>query len=130
VCPHLSHLLPNGDHPASGGSPMSDEDIDIDAELGDLIAYLKRSRGFDLTGYKRPGLLRRVQKRIGSLKIDSVAAYTDYLEVHPDEFDHLFDTILINVTSFFRDEAVWDAVRKDIVPKLIDSKPSDETIRV
>ena len=36
--------------------------------------------------------------------------YIDYLEVHPEEFGRLFDTILINVTAFFRDPSAWEAI--------------------
>ena len=49
----------------------------------------------------------------------SYAEYQDYLEVTPDEFRELFDTILINVTAFFRDRAAWDYVEKDVIPALI-----------
>ena len=34
--------------------------------------------------------------------------YIDYLEMHPDEFVELFNTVLINVTAFFRDPPAWE----------------------
>ena len=42
------------------------------------------------------------------IKIVSMKDYTDYLEVHPEEFALLFNHLLINVTSFFRDQPAWD----------------------
>jgi len=43
-----------------------------------------------------------------SVEIETYSEYEDYLEVHPDEFIQLFNTILINVTSFFRDYSIWN----------------------
>jgi two-component system CheB/CheR fusion protein len=54
----------------------------------------------------------------------------DYLEVHPEEFTKLFNTILINVTGFYRDEPAWDYLGREIIPRILAAKPSDEPIRV
>lgn len=99
-------------------------------EFEALLAYIKRNRGFDFTGYKRSSLIRRIQKRIQTLGIESYADYTDYLEVHPDEFPRLFDTILINVTNFFRDAAAWEYISRDIIPSILANKKATEPIRV
>jgi two-component system, chemotaxis family, CheB/CheR fusion protein len=103
---------------------------DRDPELEALLDYLKRNRGFDFTGYKRPSLTRRIQKRMQSIPVDSYAAYRAHLESNPDEFEDLFDTILINVTSFFRDEDAWDVLRAEVVPQLLAQKSPHEPIRV
>jgi two-component system CheB/CheR fusion protein len=50
--------------------------------------------------------------------------------VHPDEFEQLFNTILINVTSFFRDKTAWDHLRDDILPHLLNIKSTSEPFRV
>ena len=68
----------------------------VDPAFEHLLEYLRDSRGFDFTGYKRSTLMRRVNKRMEALPVDSYADYRDYLEVHPDEFTPLFNTILIN----------------------------------
>ena len=56
--------------------------------------------------------------------------YTDYLEVHPDEYEQLFNTILINVTEFFRDPPAWEYLRETGVPVLLEDKPPTRAIRV
>src|SRR5436305_12073925 len=109
---------------------MTDEQTPPDPALEELLAYLRRNRGFDFTGYKRTSLDRRIRKRMQAVGINSFAEYTDYLEVHPDEFGQLFNTILINVTSFFRDPAVWDYLREEIAPRLAAARQNGETIRV
>ncbi|MHB8629923.1 MAG: CheR family methyltransferase [Aggregatilineales bacterium] len=104
--------------------------LDTTAGLEALLTYLKRNRGFDFTGYKRAGLTRRIDKRMQAVSIEHYAEYIDYLEVHPDEFAHLFDTILINVTSFFRDANIWEHLRDETIPHIIAEKKPGDPIRV
>jgi two-component system CheB/CheR fusion protein len=101
-----------------------------DKQFENLLSYLQQNRGFDFTGYKRPSLMRRVKRRMQIVNVDGFVDYLDYLEVHPEEFSHLFNTILINVTSFFRDSAAWEYLGKEIVPRILGEKKPDETIRV
>src|SRR5437879_3593548 len=89
-----------------------------------LLEYLKRTRGFDFAAYKRPSLMRRIQKRMQAVGISGFTAYVDYLEVHPDEFVELFNVILINVTAFFRDEASWEYLRGEALPPVIAALPT------
>src|SRR5204862_8236062 len=99
-------------------------------EFEALLEYLKQHRGFDFTGYKRLSLQRRVGKRMQSLRVERYGDYLDYLEVHPEEFGQLFNTILINVTAFFRDTAAWEFLAADVIPQLIAGKQPHEPIRV
>src|SRR6185436_16498660 len=93
--------------------------VEHDPKFEALLDHLKHSRGFDFSGYKRASLMRRVHKRMLVVGIEDHESYLDYLEVHPDEFTELFNTILINVTSFFRDGADWDFLRQEVVPAII-----------
>jgi two-component system CheB/CheR fusion protein len=95
-----------------------------------LLDYLKRTRGFDFTAYKRPSLMRRIEKRMQAVSIAGFADYMDYLEVHPDEFAQLFNNILINVTGFFRDESAWDLLRETVIPALIGDPASNQPVRI
>ena len=63
------------------------------ADLETLLDFLKRTRGFDFTGYKRATLERRITKRLQSIGCKDFAEYLDYLEVHPEEFGQLFNTV-------------------------------------
>ncbi|MGA7119645.1 MAG: CheR family methyltransferase [Polyangiaceae bacterium] len=99
-------------------------------ELERLLEFLRRTRRFDFSGYKQASLMRRIEKRMRAVGLSSYAEFIDYLEVHPDEFPHLFNTILVNITSFFRDSAAWERVVQDVVPRLLDAKAPNEPIRV
>ena len=109
---------------------MSGREITSDAAFEALLQFLKRSRGFDFTGYKRASLERRFRRRMDTVACKSFGDYLDYLEVHPEEYQALFDTLLINVTDFFRDPPTWDQVRDDALPLILDGKPADEPLRV
>src|SRR4051795_977628 len=98
-------------------------------EFEALLDFVKNERGFDFTGYKRPSLVRRVTKRMETLAIPSYDEYRRYLEAHEEEFVDLFNTILINVTGFFRDPQAWDYVRTDVVPRIVEARAGDQ-IRV
>ena len=101
-----------------------------DPEFENLLVYLRQSRGFDFTGYKRSTLMRRVCKRMQSLSVENFGDYLDYLEVDPEEFNYLFNTILINVTAFFRDLSAWEYIAEEVLPNLIKNKKSSDQIRI
>src|SRR3954470_3435772 len=93
-----------------------------DPEFEQLLAFVRDARSFDYTGYKRPTLERRVRKRMEAVGSPSYADYREYLERAPHEFEELFDTILINVTSFFRDPPAWQFVAEEVIPRLLEQK--------
>ena len=95
-------------------------DTTTTSDLERLLEFLKQSRGFDFTGYKRASLERRIARRMEDVGVKSHADYIDYLEVHPDEYVLLFNTILINVTGFFRDPDTWETLRETTVPELVE----------
>ncbi|MEH1880863.1 CheR family methyltransferase [Nostoc sp.] len=101
-----------------------------DPEFENLLIYLRQNRGFDFTGYKRSTVMRRVSKRMQSLTIENFEGYLDYLEVYPEEFNYLFNIILINVTTFFRDSSAWEYIGEQILPNLIKNKKTSEQIRI
>jgi two-component system, chemotaxis family, CheB/CheR fusion protein len=101
-----------------------------DSELVALLDYVKESRGFDFTGYKRSSLTRRIRKRMDTLHFSRFGDYHGYLERDGDEFADLFNTILINVTSFFRDPDIWQFLAENVVPEIVAARRPDQPIRV
>jgi two-component system, chemotaxis family, CheB/CheR fusion protein len=101
-----------------------------DESFESLLRYLRDSRGFDFTGYKRTSLMRRVRHRMDQAGCGTFEEYLDVLEASSDEFASLFNTILINVTAFFRDAEAWDFVRTDVIPRILAERPPADPIRV
>jgi two-component system, chemotaxis family, CheB/CheR fusion protein len=100
------------------------------AGLSELLDHLKRNRGFDFSGYKLASLERRIAKRMAAVEVDGYGDYLDLLQVNPDELAELFDTILINVTCFYRDKPAWDYVASEVVPAIVEATAPAEPIRV
>src|ERR1700742_1527145 len=95
-----------------------------------VLDYIKEARGFAFTGYKRTSLERRVRRRMGQVSVGDYAEYIDHLQVTPEEFEALFNTILINVTSFFRDPEAWDFLRTEAVPAILAERSPVDPVRV
>jgi two-component system, chemotaxis family, CheB/CheR fusion protein len=105
-------------------------DSAVGTEFENLLEYLRVSRGFDFGAYKRATLARRIEKRMQAVGVLKHDEYLDYLQVHQEEFGELFNTILINVTSFFRDPEAWAYLREHLVPDLIAWRSASEHLRI
>ena len=87
--------------PRAGGMTRAAPPPDPDFEA--LLEHLRLHRGADFTGYKRASLMRLVDRRLAATGATDYRSYQDLLEADPGEFARLFDGLLVNVTSFFRD---------------------------
>ena len=111
---------------------MTDTSYDETDEPGleELLVFIRDSRGFDFTGYKRTSLTRRIRKRMQEAGADNYVDYRDKLESSAEEWGNLFNTILINVTGFFRDAEAWSYLQREIMPELIADTEGADEIRV
>src|SRR5262249_51218146 len=100
-----------------------------DVTLKDLLQELAEQRGFDFRGYKKTTLERRFRKRMFQLNIGTYAEYGDYIRNNPDEANALLNTILINVTEFFRDPPAWEVLRNNVLPPMLKSLKSGASFR-
>jgi two-component system, chemotaxis family, CheB/CheR fusion protein len=100
-----------------------------EATLDAVLEFVRDTRGFDFTGYKRSSVQRRVAKRMSDLGIERYEDYLDRLQLNSDEFVELFNMILVNVTGFFRDPRSWEFYATTIIPQLLASRPADAPIR-
>jgi len=62
-------------------------------------------------------------------QIDRIAAYVKLLQENPQETELLFKELLIGVTSFFRDPAAWEQIKKDVIPVLLSLRPAGGIVR-
>ena len=101
-----------------------------DTTLDALLEFVKETRGFDFTGYKRSTIQRRVAKRMAAVGAERYDEYVDYLELHGEEFAELFNTLLINTTGFFRDPPAWEYLSEEVAPQLLATRAPDSPLRV
>src|SRR5579885_1255092 len=90
-----------------------------DVTLKELLQELAEERHFDFRGYKKSSLERRFRRRMFQLNLAGYAQYGEFVREHPDEINQLLNTILINVTEFFRDPPAWEILRHEILPSLL-----------
>jgi two-component system, chemotaxis family, CheB/CheR fusion protein len=85
-----------------------------------LLGEVRHRAGIDFREYKVPTILRRVSRLMSSGGFGSLAEYLGYLRRHPDEYARLTRTLLINVTEFFRDPLLFEYLRDEVMPQLIE----------
>jgi two-component system CheB/CheR fusion protein len=105
-------------------------DDDDEQALLDIFTYLRVRTGHDFTNYKRPTVLRRIERRLAVREIASLPEYARFVRARPEEAEALLRELLISVTNFFRDAAVWERVAATVIPKLFAGKSSDDHVRV
>ncbi len=104
-------------------------------EAGDIqavITLLQQKAGQDFSAYKRGTLERRIQRRMGlrGLPAGAITRYHDELARNEEECRLLAEDLLINVTSFFRDKAVFDLLESEVIPELIGNLAPNQALRI
>lgn len=87
--------------------------------LAPLLEQLRERSGIDFASYRRPTILRRLQRRMVTLKLPHLDDYLRYLASHPEEYRRLVASFLIKVTEFFRDPELFSVLRERVLPELI-----------
>ena len=95
-----------------------------------IYAKLLLKRNVDFSYYKQSTIRRRIQKRMGILKLDKVSDYLEYLQNDKAEQDRLFDELLIPVTEFFRDSHVFENIENALIPNLLKAKSANMPLRI
>src|SRR3982751_2179997 len=117
--PYIRRPTPNGDEVEKEAYRQADD-------LGRVFLSLKKQMGVDFSGYKESTLIRRVNRRMALHRIEKLSRYARYLRNNKKETEALFDDLLINVTRFFRDEALFQALKRRFLPTLLKNKKKDQ----
>ncbi|MGA3403633.1 MAG: chemotaxis protein CheB, partial [Acetobacteraceae bacterium] len=100
--------------------------------LPEIIDLLRTKTVHDFTLYKPGTLQRRIERRMAmaSIETGNMARYLDMLRGNPTELDLLSRDLLINVTSFFRDQKVFDLLAAKVIPELVERREDDHPLRI
>jgi two-component system, chemotaxis family, CheB/CheR fusion protein len=110
-----------GAHP---GAVLGKED------LAPVLQLLRSGTDVDFTPYKSTTLVRRVTRRMVLLKKERLGDYAKLLRDNPAEVEALYQDILINVTSFFRDPETFEALKAQVLPALLKDRSRRDPLRV
>jgi two-component system CheB/CheR fusion protein len=109
--------------------PNPDHDEKNQSALEKIVILLRTQSGHDFSLYKKSTIHRRIERRMGLHQIAKIADYVRYLRENPHETDLLFKELLIGVTNFFRDTAVWEQLKDKVIPDLLASRPKGGLLR-
>ena len=98
--------------------------------FGKILNLLRIRSGVDFAYYKQATIQRRISRRIALSMQGGVDEYFVFLKENKTELDVLYQDLLIPVTSFFRDTAIFDNLKEHIFPLLFKSKPENDTVRI
>ena len=89
------------------------------SELQAILSLIESRTHVDFQAYKPATMLRRIERRMAVTHVDSMAAYAQYLEQHPEEVANLARAFLIKVTEFMRDPEAFVFLKEHILPARI-----------
>jgi len=95
-----------------------------------VTEIMRRATGVDFTHYKASTLQRRIKRRMMLHRLGSLTDYEEHLRRTPTEVEELYQDILISVTSFFRNPDAFEALARDVFPKLISACAAGEKVRL
>ena len=99
-------------------------------DLHAVFSLLQRGHDIDFTHYKPATIERRIRRRMSVHRTSDLKDYVAVLRENPAELQHLYNEILIKVTSFFRDPEVFDTLKEDILPRILHGRGNDEPVRI
>lgn len=106
-----------------------DIEIKDQSSLEKIIILLRTHTGNDFSLYKKNTVYRRIERRMSVHKIDRISSYVHFLQENPKEANILFKELMIGVTNFFRDPAVWEKLKTKVIPDYIDKLPEGSVLR-
>ncbi|MGM0377808.1 MAG: chemotaxis protein CheB, partial [Bacteroidota bacterium] len=113
--------------------PAVQSDLNNEAEdksaFEKIIILLRSQTGNDFSLYKKNTVYRRIERRMAIHKIEEIYSYVHFLQENPDEVNILFKELMIGVTSFFRDPLVWEKLKEEGIPALINKMEPNSHLR-
>lgn len=94
--------------------------------LSQIFRMLRNSTGIDFINYKPTTINRRLARRLLLNKMDSIDDYIELLRESPSELTCLSEDLLINVTAFFREPEIFQALKERIFPLLLSRERSPD----
>ncbi|TMH67226.1 MAG: PAS domain-containing protein [Betaproteobacteria bacterium] len=122
-----------GHHPyviAATGTADVALPVTEEASLRNILKLLRTSFGVDFSGYRDTTIRRRIMRRMVLHIKEDLGDYARHLEKDGSELEALYQDILINVTSFFREPETFEALKNSVFPQILQNKPADAPIRI
>ncbi|WP_431098765.1 chemotaxis protein CheB [Polaromonas aquatica] len=123
---YFTHLMRTGDIADDEAEPRAES---LHSMLEKVLILVRNQTGHDFSLYKKGTVYRRIQRRMAIHQIDTADAYVRHIQDNAFEADLLHKELLIGVTCFFRDPQVWQQLRQEVFPRLIQDSPAGSALR-
>jgi two-component system CheB/CheR fusion protein len=101
-----------------------------ETELHQVLEILRASSGVDFSSYKRNTVNRRIARRMVLQKLPGPREYVELLKKSPAEVEALHQDVLINVTSFFRNPQAYEALKREVFPRITQDRARHDPVRI
>jgi two-component system CheB/CheR fusion protein len=98
--------------------------------LAELFVLMRTRTGHDFSSYKRATVLRRIERRMNVHGKKTLAEYLKFLKGDRAEAQALLKDLLISVTNFFRDKPAFEALERDVLPKMFAKRTAKDAVRI
>ncbi len=126
-------LVEIGKHPyllPRAVSPAAPKEPDAESHYRKILFRVRAVTGVDFNMYRDTTIKRRIMRRMALHTQESIADYAARIDADESEVKALYNDLLINVTSFFRDREVFDALKQLVYPRIVKDKPPMEPLRI
>jgi two-component system CheB/CheR fusion protein len=106
---------------------VTDGDDGHESSMSQIFRLLRRATRVDFSEYKPPTIGRRIRRRMILHKIDQLGEYVALLQRDRQEVNALYQDLLINVTSFFRNPEAFETLRQTVYPEILRSRRTGST---
>jgi two-component system CheB/CheR fusion protein len=120
IAGHTGPLPPTPARRAAVSPPIDDP------ALADLLSLVRSATTVDFTNYKRGTLQRRIGRRMAFRHLTNLEDYVQVLRRDPAEVMNLYQDLLIRVTSFFRQPAVFEALKQSVFPQIAQARNGEQ----
>ncbi|WP_158751881.1 chemotaxis protein CheB [Acidobacterium sp. S8] len=107
--------------------PAGENTKEKTVHLAEVFRLLRRVTKVDFSGYKPPTIGRRIQRRMALHKIEKIDEYVRLLHHEGAEINALYQDLLINVTSFFRNPDAFEALKQIVYPAILKARTSSSS---
>ena len=99
-------------------------------EIKQILSLIGVRKGTDFTYYKQTTISRRIYRRMALTKNTVASDYLKLVRADKSELDLLYQDLLIPVTTFFRDNTIYETLVGTIFPLIVKNKDSAGPFRI
>jgi two-component system CheB/CheR fusion protein len=119
-----------GGHPYLAPVPQPRTEPSAQENYQKILLAVRAVTGVDFSHYRDTTIKRRIMRRMALHNQQSLKEYAERLHTDPAEVEALYQDLLINVTSFFREPELFETLKTTVFPEVIKGKMPTQPVRI